>query len=510
MKSRNIGIFLSYTNILVNMVCGLLLSVFLLRKLGATDYGVYQAVATFVNCLVLLEFGTGTAMARNLVSSLARGRNEENLARNISTIWGIACFLSLIIFIVSIIFYLLIEYIYAKSMTASQIADAKGIFIFMAIYLMVSFATQTLSGMPLAFEDYSFSAKISIFRNTLRTIFIVIIVLYYQKAIMVAIIDSCLSILLFLFTYVYCRKKFKVDINFSHFDKAVLKLTLPFCFALFLQIVVTQTNSTVGKFITSVMLAPEKVALYSIGLYIFGIFSSIATIPVSMYMPQIANDITSGMNGLTLTKSLIQPSRLIVLISGLIAFGFIAAGRQFITILYGHEFIQAWLIAVILIVPMFINMSNAVVINVLDIKNKRHIRSLIMMASTVINIFLTIIWLKMFDVIGAAYSTGLSTIIMLILTNWYYSRAIGIKVMYLYQQAYKGILIYQILGAGVAYIAGTAVSNVYCSFAISSIVFIIIAGGGFLLHGINTVEKKFFQKIIFQVKSIFHKRFYCN
>lgn len=327
---------------------------------------------------------------------------------------------------------------------------------------------------------------------------------------MVAIIDSCLSILLFLFTYVYCRKKFKVDINFSHFDKAVLKLTLPFCFALFLQIVVTQTNSTVGKFITSVMLAPEKVALYSIGLYIFGIFSSIATIPVSMYMPQIANDITSGMNGLTLTKSLIQPSRLIVLISGLIAFGFIAAGRQFITILYGHEFIQAWLIAVILIVPMFINMSNAVVINVLDIKNKRHIRSLIMMASTVINIFLTIIWLKMFDVIGAAYSTGLSTIIMLILTNWYYSRAIGIKVMYLYQQAYKGILIYQILGAGVAYIAGTAVSNVYCSFAISSLVFIIIAGGGFLLHGINTVEKKFFQKIIFQVKSIFHKRFYCN
>ena len=90
MKQRNIGIILSYTNIFLGIATGMFLSVFLLRRLGAIDYGVYQAVGAFVHCLVLLEFGTGTVMVRNLVACLAGGRDDDAIRRNISTIWIIS------------------------------------------------------------------------------------------------------------------------------------------------------------------------------------------------------------------------------------------------------------------------------------------------------------------------------------------------------------------------------------------------------------------------------------
>ena len=40
----------------VNMITGLVLSSFLLRALGDTEYGLYQTIASFATDLVLREF----------------------------------------------------------------------------------------------------------------------------------------------------------------------------------------------------------------------------------------------------------------------------------------------------------------------------------------------------------------------------------------------------------------------------------------------------------------------
>ena len=66
MKSRGTGLVLSYVYTICNAVIGLFISAFLLRKLGQTDYGVYQTMSSFVTYLGLLEFGTGTIMTRNI------------------------------------------------------------------------------------------------------------------------------------------------------------------------------------------------------------------------------------------------------------------------------------------------------------------------------------------------------------------------------------------------------------------------------------------------------------
>lgn len=494
-KKRSTGIILSYINTFLNMICGLFLSSFLLRQLGDTNYGVYQTMASFANYLVLLEFGTGTVMARNLSACRAKGVAQLEIEKNISTIWSITNILALVILVVSGLFYVLIDSIYSASMSIEEIALGKNIFGFIIIFMISSFYLQTLNGITLSHEHYTYSSIVSIVRISLRTIFLIFLVLGYKNAIVIPIVDAFVSLGIVIFTYFYCKRNFKININFKNFDKVILKAALPLCTAMFLQVIVNQSNNIVGKFILGVMSGPEDVALYSVGLYVYSIFSSLSTIPVSLYVPQVTKNVVSGMQGLQLTKTLVQPCRLIVLISGVVMFGFGACGRQFVEIVYGQEYLLSWSIAEILMVPMFLNMSNALTLNVLDAMNKRIVRSYILMITTAINIVMTILGIRYFGIIAAAVATGIATLLQTIIMNIYYHKVIGIKVIYLFKNIFKGIIIYQLIGLIIGYIAGSLVTNIYLSFIISGLIYVVIALGGFILFGKNEKEKEILKRI---------------
>lgn len=500
MTKRNIGMTLSYANTFLNMITGLFLSSFLLRQLGDTEYGVYQTVASFANYLVLLEFGTGTVMARNLSVCRSNGDTKLQIEKNISTIWSITNILAVLIAAVSVVFYISFDTIYASSLTPEQISLGKNIFIFITVYLLASFYIQTLNGVMLAHEDYTYASGTSIVRIIARTLILTVLLLNWKHGIIIAIVDACLGISLALFGYTYAVRKFKIRIDFRNFDKLILKSSLPLCLAIFLQAIINQANSNVGKFILGISVGPEDVSLYSVGLYVYSIFSSLSTIPLSLYVPQVTKDVISGKRDKELTDSLVQPSRLMVIVSGSVLFGFVAAGRQFVEIVYGTQYMLAWSIALILIVPMFINMTIGIVINVLDAMNKRLSRSVILMISTALNIVLTILLIGRVGVIGAAISTGVSMILQVLLLSIYYSKRINIKVAYLFYRAYKGILSYQMIGAIVGYLVGRIIPNVYFSFVVSGMTYILIAFGGFLLFGKNDKEKQMIDKVCSKFK----------
>lgn len=501
LKNRSFGLVLSYTNTFLSMVCGLFMSSFLLRQLGDTDYGIYQTMSSFANYLVLLEFGTGTVLSRNLVTSRTRGETKLDAERNISTVWTIMTVLSILILAVSVVFYLSIPSIYANTLNAEQIVLSKNIFVFIVIFLVSSFVSQTLNGIALANEHYTFSSITSIAKMVLRTILLVALIYNVKNAIIISIVDAAIGIAIAIFSYSYCRGSFKVKINFKNFDKMILKASLPLCLAIFLQAIVNQSNNLVGKFVLGIMSGPEDVALYSVALYVYSIFSSLSTIPVSLYVPQVTKNVISGLEGLDLTKTLVQPCRLIVIVSGSVLFGFIACGKQFVNIVYGQGYALAWPMAIILIASSFLNMSNAVVLNVLDAKNKRIIRSYILMITTALNIFMTILGIKQFGIIAAAGATSIATLIQVIIMNTYYSKAIGIKVMYLFWHSYKGVVPYQILGAIAGYAVGYIIPNIYVSFFAAGAVYLIISFGFFALFGKNKDETLFINKFFTKLKT---------
>lgn len=497
MKNRSKGIVISYINTAVNLICGLFLSSFLIRSLGDTEYGIYQTISSFASYLVLLEFGTGTVMTRNISVCIGKKQRKEEIDKNTSTICMITNFLTILIVLVSVVLYFSIESIYSHILTAEQIEYAKNIFIFIVIYLVVSFYVHMLSGVILAYEHYSYSAAVNIVKNILRTGILVASITNIRCSIIVAITDMALSICILIVSLIYSKRRFKLSLDIRKFDKDILKSTLPFCIAICMQAIVNQANSNVDKFIIGITVSPEAVSLYSISLYVYTMFLSVTTTPISIYSPQIAQNVSGGMSRDELSRVLITPCRLSVFIGGTVFFGFISAGRQFVSIVYGSEYLSAFIIAVIIMAPMFISMTNGVLINVLDVLNKRIVRSVVLIFTTVANIVMTVFFINFWGIVGAAIATAVCTFVgEVIVMNVYYVKKIKIRVMYLFFNAYKGVLIYQIAGAVMAFIAGCFIDNVYVSFITCGLIFVIVFLAGYLMFGANKEERNKIKKFL--------------
>ncbi len=505
MNNRKTGLVLSYAETVLNMLCGLFLSSFLLRVLGDFEYGLYQTMSAFVNYLVILEFGTGTVMCRHLL--VAKDSNDPDKKKRImTTLWYMTLVLGVLILAIGTAFGLSIRKIYAQTIPAEKMSYAVKIFAVMVVYLLASFFTQTLSGTFIGNENYNIGNIIQISKIASRTLILLVAVISVRYSIVIALCDAVISLVIFLFTVVYVKKKYAFSFHPRYFDKAVVRSSLPLCVALLLQTIVNQANNNVDKFIIGIKMNMESVSLYSVALYIYTMFSSITTKPITMYMPQVADNMRKGLRGRELAKTLIPSGRLVSLIGGTILFGFVVVGRQFIQIIYGAAYLKAWMIALILLAPTFINMTGGCIINVLDILNKRQIRSYMLMITTAINILLTVWFIDLWGITGAVIATAISLVAgQIILLNIYYYKAISINVWRLYLDAYKGIVPAQIVAAAIGFISCYFIKNVYISFLVGGVVFLVAEFGLFMLFGLNAREKTKVKGICQKIVKMFFK-----
>ena len=493
-KGRSRGIAISYIYTILNTVIGLFISAYIIRMMGQTEYGVYQTMTSFATYLTLFQFGTGSIMTRNISLCRKDGSETQLYKKNTSTIWTVAVIQAVIIAIISIVFYLMIDVIYQKSLTIGQIQYGKLLFLIVALKMILTFFIQVLNGIILGCEHYSMSTIVQLVFLLVRTGLVVALLLFKPFAIYLVILDTVLEIIMFTFTYCYCRKNLAASFSFKYFDKKIFMNALPLAMALFLQTIINMANGNVDKFVIGILMSPEAVSVYSIGMFIYTTFSSLTTIPISMYMTKVAADMREGKQGAELTKSLIQPCRLIFLIGGLVLFGFIVIGRQFISIVYGSDYIEAWAIAVVIMIPMLINMSNGVLVNVLDIMNKRLSRSFFLLITTIGNIILTIWWIQTWGMLGAAVATGICTLIgQDLLLNIYYNKVIKIRILYLFKETFRGILPSLVLATVLGFLSINWITNKYIQFIMGGIVFVLVMAISMIVFGANSYEK---QKIL--------------
>ncbi len=501
MNNQKTGLILSYTATILNMLCGLFLSSFLLRSLGDFEYGLYQTIAAFVNYLVVLEFGISTVMTRNLL--LADEATDPDSKKKVTaTLFCLTLALSAIILAVGIVFCCNIKNIYADAIPQDYLKYSERMFIVLLGYLMISFISNALSGVFLGNENYNIGNAIKIIRVLLRTLTLVIGISLKPSAMIIAVTDASISILVLIFILWYVKTRYLFSLKIRYFDFGLLKESFPLCIALLLQAIINQVNNNVDKMVISIKLSIESVSLYSVAMYIYSIFSTLTTIPVAIYLPQVSDTVKKGIKSRELADSLIPSGRLVALIGGGILFGFAAVGRQFITLFYGEAYTEAWVIALVILVPMFINMTGGNMENVLKVCNKLHIRSYILIFTTLGNIILTIFFVDRWGMLGAATATGISLISgEIILSNIFYYKKFRMNIWRLYFQSYRGILPAEILAMLIGGTIGSLIHNPLLSLLTGGVVYVGVAAAALLIFGLNAEEKRKFRDLTVKIRS---------
>lgn len=496
LNKKATGIILSYVYFVLNAVLSIVISSFVIHIVGKTDNGIYQSMTAFITYLVLLEFGMSTLMSRNISLLKKDGTDTDEINKNISTIWITTIILSIVMVFLLITFYLLIPAIYSNSFTGEQITLSKKIFVFAGANLVFTFLTSTLNGLILAYEKYTYEKFLNLIRLLVRTSLILILLTINSNILILPIIDCGLGIVTFIITLFYCLFKFKVKISFKYYDKKIIRSCLPLALSMLIQGLVNTTNTVVDKFLISIMMTPEDVSVYSITMLIFNMVSSIGTLPNTLFIPSIAKNVRNKISGHDLTKSLIEPCRLNVIIFGLVIFGYFLVGKQFIILIYGSDFEKAWLCSLIILVPLFFYLTDAIMAHVLTLYNKRQAMAYISFISTIINIVSTIFAIKLIGMIGAALCTSLSIIIQVIALNIYYKKKIGISVLFLYKKAFQGTIPCLILSFAFSFPIQHRMPSTLSKFLVGGFLFVTMFIILFTLFGANIEEKNRIKTVI--------------
>ncbi len=127
-------------------------------------------------------------------------------------------------------------------------------------------------------------------------------------------------------------------------------------------------------------------------------FNMFPTAISNIFLPQATKLVLHNTERKELTNFVIKPGRFQFIVCGGILAGFILFGQDFITLWAKENVFEIWIISLIIMIPNLITLVENTVLTILDAKNKRMFRSIVMLGISGINIFLTIILIKLFGV----------------------------------------------------------------------------------------------------------------
>lgn len=441
MNSKRIGLIISYINILLKIIFTIFLTSYLLKNLGAREYGIYKIINSFAGQLSIMSFGTSIIITRNIV--YFNLKNDEKSKTNFLFMSIVISFLLMIfLFIVGIILYYFIDILYFKTFTIPELKKAKLLFLLMVFNLGISILGEVFIGIIRGNEKFVLQYSLETFSLVGRMLIIVILINLKIGLFAIIFGDLIINIFTIILKFFYCKIILKEKFKFFYWDKKLLKIVFSFSIATFLRAIVNQVNQNMDSIILGTMVSSDIVAMYSLGLTIFVTFNLLANNISSVFSPQATKLIYNNANIFDLMNFIIKPGRIQLIIAGGIIGGFTVLGKTFINLWVGEKYIEIYNIVLILIIPATIPIIISTANSLLDAKLLQMGRSIILIITSFVNIVLSIILIKTYGYIGAAIGTAFSYIIGYgIINNMYLNKVLGLKIYKIYIEIGRGILL---------------------------------------------------------------------
>lgn len=499
-QQRRIGVILSYILLALNMIVGIIITPIIVGNLGDREYGLHQTIASFANNLAVLDFGIGTTITRFLSKYKAKNDTESQNAV-LYSIAKLTCGLSAIVLLLGVIILFFIPRIYSNTLEDGEIQRAQTVFIILVINVALTMFDHYCIGVCSSNEKFQYINTNKIIKVLLRVTLIVVILPKYSNAIALSRVDLFITIVFLFIDILYVTHFLKIRLRKVHVSSLLLKEIVVFGLTIFLQAFVNQANSNVDKILLGALSSAEVVVVYSIAMQIFIIFNSLSSVISSVYLPFVTKRIHSGVTNKEIEELIIRPGRKQFMIAGLALVGFIAIGKDFIRLWMGDNYIGAWVIAIIIMVPSMIELVENIAISVTLALGKNGVRTAIISCAALFNIISTIIFIKLFGPIGAPIATALSYLLGYIIgVNIFYKKALGINVLHVYKCIVSRTWIC-FLCVGLASIPLKLINTTNYLLLFGKALWICVFFLVFmLLYGFDQQEKEEIKKVFFRIR----------
>lgn len=487
-----LGALFSYVLIIVNAAYGLLVTPFILQSLGESSYGVYKILGSLTSSMMVLDLGLGGTVMR-YVAKFRSENDDREIQKFISMALLEAVILAIVAAAAALVMYVNISDVYGKSFTETELSLAHIIFVILAVNVVIHIVENVFNGIITGCNNFIFGNGIKLITLLVKIILIGSLLTVFKSAVVLVCIDLALSAANVIIEVIYIKAvyKFRIRISFRSWNKEAFRESFIYTLLMFLTSIAAQVNNNLDNVVIGAISGTGAVTVYSFGITIFSMYQQLSTSISGVMLPTVTNVLKDDNDGQKIQDMVVNAGRVQFALLGAAAVGFIVLGKEFISLWLGDGFEDVYFIALILMLPSLFELCVNVCLAVLRAKNKLGFRTGVLMASTLLNLLITIIGVTLWNYFAAAIGTAASFIIgSLIVMNIYYWKVLHFNMIMIYKKIVHRIWLCTVIAGAVTFISSKYIGGSWTAFIINVVVFCIVYGTLLLVWGISKQELK--------------------
>lgn len=427
MTQRKAGVILSYISLITNSIIQLVYVPMLLFYLTKEQYGIYQLMGSIVVYLSIMDFGLANTTTRYL-SQAYTSKDKEKVQHIINTSHTLYLGISCLLVLVGLFFYKLIDPLYHRSLSVSDLLIAKQIYLMMLFNIAVTIPSHIFTAAINAQERFIFLRGMNVIKVLLQPLLVWGILAWKASVINLVLVQTGLNLLMIVFNYLYCKREFDLHFSLNFTNTPLIKELTSFSVFVFLHAIMDQVYWRLGPIVLGTFIGPVAVANYAISLQILSFSTGIPATLGSVFLPQLSA-IAAHTKDMTLINAIFcKLGRLQFMAIMLLLVGFAFLGKTFIYLWVGKGYEICYWVALLLMAAYVLDVSQNIGIPILQALKKHAFRAYVYIAMAALNTVLCILLAKRYGEIGCALATTVCLLLGSgVAINWYYAR-IGLDV----------------------------------------------------------------------------------
>lgn len=394
----------SWLGLVVNVVTGLIVSPYILHKLGDEAFGLWVLVFAITGYYGLFDFGIRSSVIRYVARFTAIDKKEELNKLVSTTLFSYACVGLLLLTITGVASFFVGSIFKVHS---EHVRTTRILFLMVGGSLSLGFPLAVFGGMLEGLQKFYLLNLINIVNTLLRAILVVLVLNWGYGLLTVAAVTVIFPIINGLVNAYNALRLTRAQISFQHVSKATYREVISYSSGVFLVSLATKLRFKTDAIIIGTFLSSAAVAHFAIGSRLVDYANDTVSSLAQIFVPMSSQSQARG-DVRQLQKMFVAGNRGCALIIFPITVVFLILGKSIIEVWMGAKYIAtSYPVLVVLIIPSTLMLAQATSGRMLYGMAKHRTWSRIVLIEGAANIILSVVLVQRFGILGDAFGTAI-------------------------------------------------------------------------------------------------------
>lgn len=393
----------TWLGLLAHAIVGLLLSPFILHRLGDDAFSLWVLVFAATGYFGLLDFGIRSSIVKYTAKFLATNDRDE-LSRYLSTSLAFYCAIALVVLVATAAGYFYLQVLF--KVPGSVLSSARILFLLAGTSVALTFPLSVFAGALEGAQKFSWLHLSQMGIVLLRALLIVTALLRGGGLLAIGAITVAMNLLSYAVFTGMALRALPFRLNPRLVDAKVFRKMAAYGIFAFAILAAEKLRFQSDPMVIGAILSSSAIASFSIAARLVD-YASYAVRSMSQIFTPMSSQFHAAGDLDRLQRTFVAGNRASALIIFPICVAFVVLGKPILEVWVGPKYIPNYSILVLLIIPRTLYLAQSTSIRILLGMGRHRALAAVLLLEGGVNLVLSLVLTRRFGVVGAAWGTAI-------------------------------------------------------------------------------------------------------